>query len=263
MSAPENDPRSALQARLETANVDAEAAAAARSAIRDRLLRSSRTLDGPAFTRLHADDLAALVSAYDELFLGGRLRPALGTSPLRFGFSTRATHRGGGIFRRARAGGQIVRYEIVISTTPLIESFRRPGEEVRVCGLACGDRLDALQRVVEHELVHLAELLVWDASSCAKARFQGIASRLFGHTSHRHEMLTPTQRASTVHGIRPGDSVLFEHEGKRREGIVNRITKRATVLVPHPAGRLFSDGERYQVVYVPIPMLRRSEPVKS
>jgi hypothetical protein len=243
--------------RLETAYFDAEAAAAARRTVRERLLESPRTLDGPAFTRLHADDLATLTSAYDAVFFDGKLRVALGTTLLRFGFSTRATKRGGGTVRTAPAGGQAVRYGIVISTTPLMESFRTPGAEVRVCGLVCGDRLDALQRVVEHELVHLAEMLAWDASSCSRPRFQGIAARLFGHTSHQHEMLTPGQRASVVHGIRPGDAIWFEHQGKRYEGTVNRITKRATVLIPHPAGQAFSDGKRYQVVYVPIPSLRR------
>jgi hypothetical protein len=257
VTSPEDSPRSALRARLGTACFDAEAADAARRVIRDRVLQSSRTLDGPDFTRLHADDLATLMSAYDELFFAGGLRAALGTTPLRFGFSTRATKRGGGTVRTVRTDGQVVRYGIVISTTPLMESFREAREDARVCGLACGDRLDALQRVMEHELVHLAEMLAWDASSCSKPRFQGIAARLFGHTSHRHEMLTPRQRASVAHGIRPGDAVWFEHDGKRYEGTVNRITKRATVLVPHPAGRAFSDGGRYRVVYVPIPSLRR------
>ena len=256
MISPEPDPRSTLRTRLETVHFDAEATAAARRVVRDRLLESSRTLDGPAFTRVHADDLATLVSAYDEMFLDGSLRAALGTSPLRVGFSTRATRRGGGT-RRMRAVGA-VRYDIVISTTPLSESFRGPGEDVRVCGLTCSDRLDALQRVLEHEIVHLAEFLVWDGSSCSRPRFQGIAARLFGHTSHQHEMPTPRQRAAEIHGIRPGDAVWFEHEGKRVEGVVNRITKRAPVLVPHPAGRPFSDGRRYQVVYVPVPSLRRS-----
>jgi hypothetical protein len=252
----EKSPRSILRARLETARFDAGASAAGRRAIRDRLL-SSRTLDGPAFTRLHADDLTTLASAYDEMFLDGHLRAALGTSLLRFGFSTRATRRGGGTFRAGRAGGEAIRYDIVISTTPLIESFRDGRGDVRVCGLVCCDRLDALQRVMEHELVHLAEFLAWDGSSCARPRFQGIAARLFGHTSHRHEMLTPAQRASVAHGIRPGDAVWFEHDGQRYDGTVNRITKRATVLVPHPAGRVFSDGRTYQVVYVPIPSLQR------
>jgi hypothetical protein len=257
VASPDDRPRCALRVRLETAHLDAEAIAAARQVVRDRLLRSSRTLDGPAFTRLHADDLAALVADYDEGFLAGCLRPALGTSPVRFGFSTRATRRGGGTRRTARVGGETVGYQIVISTTPLIESFQGCGEEVRVCGLPCADRLDALQRVMEHELIHLAEMLAWETSSCSRPRFQGIASRLFGHTSHLHEMPTPAQRASVIHGIRPGDAVSFEHEGKRHEGIVNRITKRASVLLPDQAGRVFSDGRRYRVVYVPIQMLRR------
>jgi hypothetical protein len=36
---------------------------------------------------------------------------------------------------------------------------------------------------------------------------------------------------------------------------VNRVTKRATVLVPDPAGLEFSDGTRYRPYYVPLSLL--------
>ena len=41
------------------------------------------------------------------------------------------------------------------------------------------------------------------------------------------------------------------------QGRVNRITRRATVLVPNPAGQKFSDGKRYSRYYVPLERLRR------
>ncbi len=53
-------------------------------------------------------------------------------------------------------------------------------------------------------------------------------------------------------GVKVGDRVQFQHEGKKYRGFVNRITKRATVLVPTPMGELFSDGKRYLKYYVPI-----------
>ena len=37
----------------------------------------------------------------------------------------------------------------------------------------------------------------------------------------------------------------FTYEGNRREGVVNRITRRATVLVEDASGELFNDGKRY------------------
>ena len=44
----------------------------------------------------------------------------------------------------------------------------------------------------------------------------------------------------------------FEVDGRRLSGIVNRITKRATVLVEDAAGRKFNDGLRYLTYYVPL-----------
>jgi hypothetical protein len=41
-------------------------------------------------------------------------------------------------------------------------------------------------------------------------------------------------------------------------GRVNRLTKRATVLVEAPEGESFSDGHRYRKYYVPIVHLRAS-----
>jgi hypothetical protein len=45
----------------------------------------------------------------------------------------------------------------------------------------------------------------------------------------------------------------FRHfEGRRLTGRVNRITKRATVLVEDSEGQKYSDGLRYKTYYVPI-----------
>ena len=50
--------------------------------------------------------------------------------------------------------------------------------------------------------------------------------------------------------------VEFAFEGRWLTGRVNRITKRATVLVADPKGALYSSGERYLVYYVGIRSLR-------
>ena len=42
-------------------------------------------------------------------------------------------------------------------------------------------------------------------------------------------------------------------------GIVNKITKRATVLVADSNGMLYSDGQRYERYYVPLSGLERIE----
>ena len=50
----------------------------------------------------------------------------------------------------------------------------------------------------------------------------------------------------------------FSNEGQQRRGFVNRITKRATVLVQDKKGTPYSDGKRYVKYYVPLNQLRRA-----
>ena len=112
-----------------------------------------------------------------------------------------------------------------------------------------------MQRIVEHELVHLAEMLLWDDSSCAKRRFHGIANRFFGHTEHKHDLITQAERAASKFRLAPGTQVRFRFEGKMLTGTVNRITRRATVLVEDPRGERFADGRLYRRFYVPLEKL--------
>jgi hypothetical protein len=58
-------------------------------------------------------------------------------------------------------------------------------------------------------------------------------------------------------GIKVGDPVGFELDGVWHVGRVNRITRRATVLVQDPQGQPYSDGKRYRGFYVPLPLLRK------
>jgi hypothetical protein len=102
-------------------------------------------------------------------------------------------------------------------------------------------------------------MLSWDDSSCKAPRFQTIARRFFGHTDHRHQLITPRERAMVKFGVRPGRRVRFRFNGRELAGIVNRITRRATVLVEDPKGEPFSDGRRYLTYYVPPEMLRPME----
>ncbi len=101
---------------------------------------------------------------------------------------------------------------------------------VTVCGLPCHHQLDALQQPFEHELVHLAEWLCWDESRCNRKRIRGITARLFGHPAHTHELVTRSERAAKL-GIGLGTLVSFFYQGRSLQRRVNRITKRATVLV--------------------------------
>lgn len=228
--------------------------------IYERLLVGSKYVDSGNFRTIHPDDLKSLFDSYDELFFRQRLRSALANAPLAFRFSKKMTQAAGRTARRelrSRTGHVIrVEYEIAISSTLLFYSFDDAYRQISVNGIECRDRLTALQRVFEHELIHLAEMLVWNESSCSGRRFQSIAERLFGHSEHTHRLITPREKAITQFGIRPGDRVAFRLDGQHHVGRVNRITKRATVLVEDARGVPYSDGKFYRKFYVPISMLQ-------
>ena len=221
------------------------------TAIIENVFATSPVVQDSNFDSLHPDDLRLLYELYDETYFDGRLSSVLKSSDISFRLSRRMTRAGGKttMWKRRSTG---TTFEIAVSTTLLFQSFNDPERPITVTGLECDHRLDALMRVMEHELVHLAEMLVWTDSNCALFRFQDIASRFFGHTDHRHDLMTPAESASKNFGIRPGCHVRFYYGGEWFEGVVNRVTKRATVLVQHPDGQPYSDGHRYQKFYVPV-----------
>ena len=149
-------------------------------------------------------------------------------------------------------------YEIAIATSLLFDAFGNGDRRITVGGLECNNRLEALQRIFEHELIYLVEQLCWQNSDCSAVRFHNIAARYFLHRTHTHSMVTRKERAADA-GFRIGAQFSFIFEGKRLTGRLNRITKRATILVEDPAGIPFSDGLRYKPYYVPIPLLEPAE----
>lgn len=170
--------------------------------------------------------------------------------------------RAGGKTTRFERRGRAPRFEIAVATSILFDGFGDDDREVTACGLPCRTRLDALQRIFEHELVHLAESLCWGESHCGRSRFQGIAGRLFLHRAHTHALITRPERAARD-GIVVGSRVAFSFRGQPLTGRVNRITKRATVLVEDSRAPRWSDGRRYARYYVPLGQLRLVAPARS
>lgn len=222
--------------------------------IRDGLLARSACVREDDFRAIHPGDLKFLFDSYDECFFSKRCAQTLDGSKLHFRLSPRMTRAGGKTTRFTSRTGEH-RYEIAIASSMLFDGFSKEDRRVTVCGIECVTRLEALQRIFEHEVVHLIELLCWDRSDCSAARFQDIAARFFQHRAHTHNLITRRERAAES-GIRVGSRVTFNFEGQRLTGRVNRVTKRATVLVEDPEGQSYSNGLRYKTYYVPIAMLR-------
>ncbi len=233
--------------------------------IYDEVLKRSENLGAGNFTSIALTDLRLLFDLYDAAFFDGLLGAMLGAdrAELSFRLSRRMTRVGGTTTQlserkvaptRPRAPD---RYEIAVSTVLLFGTFRDVDRPVTVGGLVCRDRLEALQRIFEHELLHLAEFLAWGNSSCSLANFHRLSQTIFGHAGVEHDLVTPHEVAATTYDVRPGDPVSFEHEGVRLAGRINRITQRATVLVEDPGGQPYSDGKSYSTFYVPLALLRK------
>jgi hypothetical protein len=234
--------------------------------IYDEMLGHSPQIKAGDFTVIGTDDLERLFAGYDREFFRGRLGEMLREDeahPLAFRLSRRLVSAAGQTMRQTRrvlrAGipATKIDYEITVSTTLLFNTFQHPGRRVTVGGLVCRDRLEALQRIFEHELLHLAEFLGWGRSNCRAGNFHALSRRIFAHEGAFHDLVTPREQAGVAFGIVVGDTVSFEFEGARRVGRVNRITRRATILVEDPGGTPYSDGKRYRTFYVPLPMLRK------
>ncbi len=245
---------------VESTTLDAQTIADRTAQIHASVLSRSKYVHAPNFTRIHPSDLELLFAEYDGRFFGGQVRATLGTTPLHFRLSKRMTSSGGKTTRFADRSGGRQWYEISASTTMLFGCFTEDDHRpVTTSGIACRDRLDALQRVMEHEIVHLIEMLLWGTSSCSQPRFHAITRRFFGHIENKHNLITPKEKALVKFGIRPGVKVRFRFDGSEHTGVVNRVSKRATVLVEDSMGRRYSDGKHYTKFYVPVQMLTAVE----
>ncbi len=253
-------PTDLLQIVESTAALDAEQISARTAQIHAAVLSTSKCIDGPNFTRIHTADLEILFAQYDSAFFGGQIKEFLGATPLHLGLSNRMTSAGGKMtcYKNNVSGGRC--YEISVSTAILFGCFRDDDHRpITASGIVCRDRLEALQRVMEHELVHLVESLLWDRTSCSQGRFHSITRRFFGHTENKHQLITPRERAIVKFGIRPGMMVRFRFDGVEYNGIVNRISKRATVLVEDGRGVRYSNGKHYLKFYVPVQSLETAQ----
>ena len=234
-----------------------------RDKVTQSLLDRSEILKAESFQHIATRDLAILFDVVDQEYFGGCCSQVINEqgATLSFRLSKRMTSCGGTTTLEyetssADEGAERKKFEIAVATTLLFDTFR-VRKSAKVGGVACRSSLEALTRIMEHEMVHLIELLLWDDSNCSGKRFQQISWRRFGHLESNHQLLTPADIAKASYGIRAGDKVAFRFDGKQHIGWVNRITKRATVLVRNDRGIQYSDGYRYLKYYVPLSQLKK------
>ncbi len=228
--------------------------------MRRGLLEKSAHITGGSITNIYRSDLALLFGLYDQIFFQSYFRDHF-AGKLLFSLSPRMTRSAGKIIYPKNLKAltpEEERYELRISVILLFSYESLPRDKV-VNGIKTADSLEALQLVFEHELCHLIELHCFKESSCRRPRFQTLAFNIFGHTDSCHQLPVTAEIGREKYGISVGDEVSFLIDGEKYSGVISRITRRATVMVPHKSGD-FQDreGKRYCKYYVPLSMLRKN-----
>ncbi|WHH60374.1 hypothetical protein [Petroclostridium sp. X23] len=230
-----------------------------RDIVRQQFISRAADIGDGTITQLSTEDLKLLFDLYDKTFLQGYFACNF-KGKLIFSLSTKMTRAAGKTIvpkRIAQLKPEDVTYEIRIGVNFFFR-YNALGRDKVVSGIKTHDALEALQIVFEHELCHLIEFYEFQSSSCKQDRFKMIAKNIFGHMDSYHHLPTEREIANEKYGFKGGDTVTFEFEGQAVRGIVNRINKRATVMVPDEAG-VYVDrqGRRYKKFYVPLIALKK------
>ncbi len=232
-----------------------------RKEVNRRLISASAHIEGPGISRVSTLDLELLFDLYDEIFFQQHFAKNY-RGKIRFSLSKRLIKSAGktiGPHNIAQLEPEDMVLEIRIGTY-FFFNYEQIEAEKSVAGILTSNALDALQLVFEHELCHVIELIMFKASNCNQEGFKILARNLFGHTQSTHHLPTPRRIAQEKYGLKIGQRVSFPFQERILEGIVYRITKRATVMVPDKKGdHVDEKGNRYLKYYVPIKYLEPCE----
>jgi len=213
-----------------------------------RTLADSENPESGNFNAISPLDLKLLFELYDHYFFDDFFNRKY-SGKMTFRLSQRMTKTGGKVEYSKRDSS----YRITLSSFLIFRSFNTGCREIKVNGIVCRDRLEAVMRILEHEIVHLLELTFYGNSSCKQKRFKQMARGIFAHTEVTHQLITQPEIAHRQYDLHPGDEVSFEYDRRKYTGIIDRINKRATVMVRDKKGN-FRDlrGKRYLKFYIPL-----------
>ena len=122
---------------------------------------------GANFISLNGNDVRDLFNLYDVVFFQSQIHERIGNlntpSELKF-YANERTSGAGGICSIDRVGGLGGRctYYIDIAPNVINTIFKRnKSGSVFAAGVGCEDRLECLQLIMEHEIIHLL-MILWE-----------------------------------------------------------------------------------------------------
>lgn len=211
------------------------------------MLDRSPTVREGNFTHITPEDVEYMFNLYDYYFFNGFFKQNLHERI--FFRTTQMIDAAGKTLTHFRSKT----YIISLSAALLLQTFSDIKREIVVNGLVCHDRLEAAQRVMEHEITHIIEHELFNTGSdCFRHRYRRLVKKLFGHTGVTHQLVTPRERAGVIYRLKEGDEVTFMYRDRVFRGTIFRIeADEAAVLVPDPSGILLDAQRRrcsrYQV----------------
>lgn len=224
-----------------------------RKLIADRLKEESETVKSDKIERIGDYDLELLYDYYDEIFFDNWFKENF-KGIMMLNFSRRLT-KSAGMTKCPKNISQIPEWQTKLQINMGIDfffKFDHLEENKYACGIECKSSLEALQIILEHELLHAHEYILHHESNCKKDRFKHTAKNMFGHTQSHHSLPSNSRIIREKYGIFVGDKVRFKFKNKRLTGVVTRINKRATVMVLNPDGQYVDQhGNKYVKYFVP------------
>lgn len=241
-----------LNTKMHSAHIDNK-----REKVSKLFMQKSANIKSGTISTIFITDLKLLFQLYDEIFFENWFKDEY-KGKLKFSLSKRMTKSAG--LTLCPKNIDIIKPEELVIEIRIGADFFFHYDSVEggktVGGVKTTNSLEALQLVFEHELCHVIEFLHFKESNCSRERFKALANNLFGHTESCHKLPTYRQIASQKLGLNIGDNVSFTFEGKKLEGILYNINKRATVMVRDKNGTLMDkDGIRYSKYYVPLKLI--------
>ncbi|MFU0824972.1 SprT-like domain-containing protein [Clostridium sp.] len=230
-----------------------------RHLLRNEFIYISNNINHGQIKKILVEDLQLLFNLYDKYFFNYYFNKFF-KGNITFSLSKRMSRSAGKTIipkTNPILEEEKQRYEIRIGVNFLFQYYELDREKI-VAGVKTEDSLHALLMVFEHEIIHLIEFYVFGNSSCKNKRFKTIAKNIFNHKDVYHSLPTNGEIACESLGIKIGDKVSFLHEEEIKNGIVNRINKRAAIMVLDNKGNYIDgQGNRYSKYYVPLNKIRK------
>lgn len=229
--------------------------------IKELLFEKSINIKCENFSKISDDDLYILFNLYDEIFLNSWFKDNF-KGKIKFKLSKQLTRAAGNTTTKRnleKIKPEDVGFEVKISLNHLI-NFNKVDRTKYVGGMEANSVLDSLLLVFEHELCHVIEFIICKKSSCNKKPFKDLIFNLFGQTETTHKLVSANEVNSKEYGIKPGDNVKFQYNGKTVKGFIQRINKRATVMSLDKQGNYIDKyGRYYKKFYVPLKSLMKAD----